>query len=77
MKKNENMTFEEAMEKLENIVEELEKGEQPLDATVESFKKGVDMAKHCEKLLDEAEKSITILLKEKNGDVTEEPFEAE
>jgi exodeoxyribonuclease VII small subunit len=74
MKKDEKMTFEDAMDNLEKIVEELEKGELPLDEQVEKFKKGVDMSNYCEKLLDEAEKSITILVKDKDGEVKEEDF---
>lgn len=77
MKKNENLSFEEAMDKLEKIVEELEKGEQPLEISVENFKNGVEMSNYCEKLLDDAEKSINILIKNKNGEIEEEPFEAE
>ena len=77
MKKNENLSFEEAMDKLEKIVEELEKGEQPLEVSVENFKNGVEMSNYCEKLLDDAEKSINILIKNKNGEIEEEPFEAE
>lgn len=77
MKKNENLSFEEAMDKLEKIVEELEKGEQPLEVSVENFKSGVEMSNYCEKLLDDAEKSINILIKNKNGEVEEEQFEAE
>ena len=77
MKKNENLSFEEAMEKLERIVEDLEKGEQPLEVSMENFKNGVEMSNYCEKLLDDAEKSINILIKNKNGEIGEIPFETE
>ena len=77
MKKNANLSFEEAMEELEKIVEELEKGEQPLEVSMDNFKKGVEMSNYCENLLDEAEKSINILIKNKNGEIEEETFEAE
>ena len=77
MKKQTELSFEESMDQLEKIVEELEKGDLTLDQSVEKFKQGMEMSNNCSKLLDEAEKSITILLKGKDGEVTESPFEAE
>ena len=76
MKKEEKLTFEEAMDNLEKIVAELEKGELSLEKSVESFKKGMEISNYCSDMLDSAEKSITILLKDKNGNVKEEDFEA-
>ncbi len=76
MKKEEKLSFEEAMDKLEKIVSDLEKGDLSLEESVESFKKGMDISNYCSEMLDSAEKSITILLKDKNGDVVEENFEA-
>ena len=75
MKKSE-VSFEEAMEKLEKIVADLEKGDLTLDKSVENFKEGIEISQYCSKKLDEAEKSITILLKDKDGNVKEEDFEA-
>ena len=78
MKKKENdINFEDAMNDLEQIVETLEKGELPLDKSLEEFKKGVELSNHCEKLLSEAEKSITILLKNKDGEIEEQEFNVE
>ncbi len=74
--KKEKLTFEEAMENLEGIVSELEKGDLSLDVSVEKFKKGMEMSNYCSDLLNSAEKSITILLKDKDG-IKEEDFEAE
>ena len=76
MKKAEKVSFEEAMDNLENIVSELEKGELSLEESVEKFKKGIETSNYCSELLNEAEKSITILLKDKEG-ITEEDFMAE
>lgn len=76
MKKTEKLTFEEAMDNLENIVSELEKGELSLEESVERFKKGIETSNYCSELLNEAEKSITILLKDKEG-ISEEDFTAE
>ncbi len=74
MKKEEKMSFEESMENLEKIVTELEKGELSLDEMMNKFKKGMELSKHCNNLLEEAEKSITVLLKDSNGDMKEEEF---
>ena len=76
MKKGEkNQSFEEAMEDLEKIVSNLESGELSLDESLDNFKKGIDMANYCNSLLDDAEKTINVLIKNKDGNVTEEPFE--
>ncbi len=76
MKKEEKkQSFEEAMESLEKIVSNLESGELSLDESLDNFKKGIDMANYCNGLLDDAEKTINILIKNKDGKVTEEPFE--
>ena len=62
--------FEENMNKLETIVTELEKGDLNLDDSVKKFEEGIKISKECNKMLDEAEKKITILLQ--NDDKIEE-----
>ncbi len=69
-------TFEEQMEALENIVNELEKGDLNLDESVTKFEEGMKLSKDCNKILEQAEKKITILLQE-DGNVTEEEFKTE
>lgn len=69
-------SFEEQMEKLEEIVAELEKGELNLDESVAKFAEGIKISKECNKILEEAEKKITILVN-KDGEMSEENFEAE
>lgn len=71
------LTFEEAIENLEKIVTELEAGELPLDKSVENFKKGMELSDYCSKLLDDAEKTISILVEQKDGTMQEEKFEIE
>lgn len=73
-KKEEN--FEDSMKKLEEIVIELENGNLNLDESVEKFEEGMKISKKCSKILEEAEKKITILL-EKDGEIVEEDFAAE
>ena len=69
-------TFEEQIEKLEKIVEELEKGELSLQDSVDKFEEGIKISKECNKTLEEAQKKITILIN-KEGELKEENFETE
>ncbi len=59
----ENMTFEKAMERLEEIVRELETGEFDLDRAIEIFEEGIQLSKFCKKKLDEAEQKVEIIVK--------------
>lgn len=72
-KENEKKSFEDNMEKLEKIVTDLEKGNLNLDDSVEKFEEGMKISKECNKILEEAEKKITILLEE-NGETKEQDF---
>lgn len=69
-------SFEEQMEDLEKIVGELEKGDLNLDDSVAKFEEGIKISKECNKILEEAEKKITILIN-KDGEMKEENFETE
>lgn len=69
-------SFEEQMENLEKIVTELENGNLNLDESVNKFEEGIKISKECNKILEEAEKKITILVNE-NGEMKEENFETE
>lgn len=73
-KKEEN--FEEAMKQLEEIVTVLEKGDLNLDESVKKFEEGMRISKECNKILENAEKRISILL-ENNGEIKEEAFVSE
>ena len=70
MKEN---NFETKMEELENVVTKLEKGDMSLDESLTNFEKGMKLSKECNKMLEDAEKKITILLEE-NGEIKEEEF---
>lgn len=71
----ENLSFEEAIQELEKTVNELEAPTLTLDESVKKFEKGMELSKHCNELLEKAEKSITILLEQANGEMKEENFE--
>ena len=53
------MTFEENISELSKIVAELEKGELPLDKSVELYEKGIKLSEECKKELDTAKLKIT------------------
>jgi len=66
--------FEKAMTRLENIVEELERGDLDIDKSLEIFEEGIKMSRLCSKKLNEAEAKIEKLSKGKNGDSITELF---
>ena len=68
--------FETKIKKLEEIVNDLEKGDSSLDDSLKKFEEGMKISKECNKLLQDAEKKITIIL-ENNGEMNEESFSTE
>ncbi len=66
--------FEECLDRLEKIVDELEKGDVPLDRALELFDEGMKLSGSCRKELEEAEGKVEILLK-RNGKLQPEPFQ--
>ena len=73
----ENKNFEEMMENLEQIAKELESGNLSLDDSVKKFEEGMEISKECSKILENAEKKISILVKDSDNNITEEKFEVE
>jgi exodeoxyribonuclease VII small subunit len=69
-------SFEDKMEQLEKIVNDLEKGDMNLDDSLVKFEEGMKISKECSKILENAEKKITILL-ENDGEINEVSFEGE
>lgn len=72
--KEEKQNFEEAIKELEVIALELENGDLSLDESVAKFEQGMKLSKKCSDLLEDAEKRITILLKDDDNNVKEENF---
>jgi exodeoxyribonuclease VII small subunit len=68
--------FEECLQRLEAIVNELEKGDVQLERALTLFEEGIQLSNACRKELEEAEGKVEILLKQ-NGKIQAEPFEAE
>jgi exodeoxyribonuclease VII small subunit len=59
--------FEVAMEELESIVEQLESGDLSLEDSLAAFEKGVTLVKYCNQKLNEVEKKVEVLVKDKDG----------
>jgi exodeoxyribonuclease VII small subunit len=66
--------FEDCLQRLEQIVDELEKGNVPLEQALKLFEEGVGLSATCRKELEEAEGKVEILLKQ-NGRLQPEPYE--
>ena len=70
-------SYEEQIQELEKIINELENGNLNLDDSVAKFEEGMKISKECNKMLENAEKKITILLNGEIGEVQEDNFTAE
>lgn len=70
-------TFEEALKKLESIVDQLEKGEMTLDASLKLFEEGVELSTACKNELDAAEGKVQQLVRQRDGSLKPEPFMTE
>lgn len=76
MAKKKTEQFEESMKKLQAIVEKLERGDLPLEESMESFAEGVRLAQYCHQKLEEAENKVQMLLKDQEGGWGVAPFDA-
>jgi exodeoxyribonuclease VII small subunit len=66
--------FEDCLQRLEEVVNQLERGEVPLEQALKLFEEGMQLSNSCRKELEEAEGKVQILLKQ-NGKLQAEPFE--
>lgn len=71
----EDLSFEEAMQSLEDIISELESGKLTLSESVKKFEQGIKLSKYCNETLENAEKQILVLIEDENGEMKEENFE--
>ncbi len=67
--------FEECLQRLEKIVDELEKGDIPLEKALTLFEEGMQLSNTCRKEMEQAEGKVEILLKQ-NGKLHAEPLQA-
>src|SRR5271167_3941724 len=71
------LTFEQAIERLENIVAVMERAELPLEDVLKKYEEGTRLVRFCSQKLEEAEKKIEVLTRKTDGSVALEPFEPE
>jgi exodeoxyribonuclease VII small subunit len=70
-----NKKFETALADLEQVVEQLDSGDLSLEDSLAAFEKGVGLAKFCNDKLDEVEKKVELLVKDKEGKLQLKAFE--
>ncbi|OPL16506.1 MAG: exodeoxyribonuclease VII small subunit [delta proteobacterium MLS_D] len=71
-----DVKFEEALQRLEEIVRKMESGDMALDESLKAFEEGMELSRLCMKKLDEAERTVERLLKE-GDDIVTAPFVTE
>jgi exodeoxyribonuclease VII small subunit len=69
--------FEEALQKLEAIVTQMEEGDLPLEETLKAFEEGVRLARYCASKLDEAERKVEKLMRDQAGKLQTTSFSEE
>jgi len=67
--------FEEALKRLEKIVNDLEDGNLSLDSSLEKYEEGITLSKMCAKKLEAAKKKVELLLKNEDGTFELKPFD--
>ena len=67
--------FEEALKKLEKIVEDLEKGDLSLDEALKKYQEGIELSRLCSQRLENAKKKIDVLVKTKKGEFELKPLD--
>ena len=67
--------FEDALHKLEKIVSKLEEGDLPLEESLKYFEEGIRLSRFCNQKLEEAEKRVEMLMKDKDGNERLERFD--
>lgn len=71
------MTYEQSVQRLDEIVRSMEKGDAPLEEALKLFEEGSTLIAACSKMLDEAEQKVVKLKKGPDGEPIELPFEEE
>lgn len=71
---NNNLSYEDALKELKDIIEDLEKDEISLNDSVDTFKRGVELYKYCNELISTAEGEVKLLLNDSDDSVVEVDF---
>lgn len=70
----ENKTFEQNLQRLEEIVRAMERGDVALEESLKLFQEGTELVRSCGKLLDDAEQQVKLVLSGPDGEPVEEDF---
>ena len=74
-KSKENAGFEQALSELETLIEQLESGKLSLDQSLKQFKRGVELTRHCQGILDQAQQVVEQLI-DPDDESSATPFES-
>lgn len=72
-----NPTFEENMQRLEQIVRAMERGDVPLEESLKLFQEGTELVRKCGKILDDAQLQVKMITAATDGKPVEEEFRVE
>ena len=70
-------SFEESMGRLEQIVRAMERGDVALEESLKLFQEGTELVRSCQKLLDEAQLQVKMIMTASDGSPVEEDFQDE
>ncbi len=70
-----SLSFEDALAELEQIVRQLEAGQQKLEDSIAAYERGVLLRRHCEARLSEAEARVEAIVKHADGSLSTRPLE--
>ena len=76
-KKSKQISFEEALQALEDITRQLESGSLSLDESIKAYEQGMELKKICQAMLEKAEEKLEFLEKQENGTIQKKPIEAD
>ncbi len=71
------MSFEESLAELDTIVRGLESGKAPLEDSISLYERGIELKKHCEKKLRDAQMKIEKIVASEDGTVATKPLDKE
>jgi len=71
------MTFEQAIGRLQEIVEKVETGQIGLEEAITQYERGCQLVRHCKQILDTAERKIEVLSKGLDGQIAAKPLPAD
>lgn len=74
---SQNKTFEESMQRLEQIVRAMERGDVALEESLKLFQEGTELVRSCNKLLDAAQLQVKKIMTAPDGSPVEEEFDHE